>query len=134
MGVGPLSETIDWVHAAIASAAAVFGGLTGLIAGTWRMARIEPAIQLKLQRDLASLENDIRDEIIAVERRIIEKIGEAVHLFDETLKGFRQKINDVEMEMVRHYVAKLDFDDFRKEYREDMRDLKLSIGELRTKK
>lgn len=50
--------------------------------------------------------------------------------FGETLKGLRQKINDVELDTERRFVAKDDFNDFREEYREDMRDLKKKIDAM----
>ncbi len=52
---------------------------------------------------------------------------ELANQFDETLKALRQKINDVELSTAKYFVAKGEFDDFRYEFREDMRDLKSKI-------
>ena len=71
-----------------------------------------------------------RTAISESETKIEEKVDLARESFDETLKGLRQKINDVELNSERSFVAKGDFDDFRKEYREDMRDLKSSIAAI----
>jgi len=44
--------------------------------------------------------------------------------------AIRQKINDVEINAERSFVSKRDFDEWRSEYREDMRDLKQSIASI----
>ena len=53
--------------------------------------------------------------------------------FDQMVGNIRQRINEVELEAQRNFVAKPDFEDFRKEYREDMRDLKNSIAHISRK-
>lgn len=110
---------LDMIHLAVALASALVGAVGGLITGVWRVARIEQEIRQDLTEQIAEAirERDGRLKAIAEQ-------------FDETLKGLRQKINDVELSTERHFVAKMDFDDFRKEYRVDMRDLKQSIAEL----
>lgn len=127
-------ESFDWVHAVIASASSVIGAAAGLMAGTWRMARIEPVLRLEIQRDIASMENDMRDEIGAGERRIAARILESANLFDETLRALRQKINDVEMEMVRGYVSIPNFEVLRREHREDMQRILDRLDDLPRKK
>lgn len=107
------------INAAIAFASALVGAVGGLIAGVWRVARIEQEVRKDLTEQI--------DEAIRVHDDRLQAIAAQ---FDETLKGLRQKINDVELSTERHFVAKMDFDDFRKEYRVDMRDLKQSIAEL----
>lgn len=125
-----IGEGIDWLHATIASISSVIGGAAGLVAATWRLARIEPALRLDIKRDIAGIENELRDEINVGEKRISAKIEEAAQLFDETLKALRQKINDVELETARGFISKPHFDDFRREYREDMRRLMDKIDEI----
>jgi hypothetical protein len=101
----------EWLHAVVAGA--LVGAASGIFAGGWRLGRIEGRLKLNFQ------------EAIAVsEKRIEEKVDEARKSFDETLKGLRQKINDVELDSERRFLPKDDFNDFRDEYREDMRDLK----------
>lgn len=110
---------LEWAHVIFAASGAVVGAVGGLIAGVWRIARIE-----------AGLEMSIQTGISASEKRFEEKVDRAAEQFDETLRAMRQKINDVELDAVKNFVAKPDFDDFRREYREDMRDLKHSIANI----
>jgi hypothetical protein len=109
--------SLEWVHVIIGGLSAIGGAGAGLIAGVWRVARIEGRLKLSFQTSIRECE-----------QRFEDKVDQVTQSFDETLKGLRQKINDVELETERGFVAKGDFDDFRKEYREDMRDLKSSIA------
>lgn len=111
--------SFEWAHVIIGAVSAVFGATGGLIAGVWRVAHIEQDLRKDFSQELAEAVHELGLKI--------ENSGDQ---FDETLKGLRQKINDVELDSVRNYVAKPDFDDFRKEYREDMRDLKQSISTI----
>lgn len=110
---------LEWAHVIFAAAGAFVGGVSGLVTGVWRVARIEGRLKLSFQTSI----NDC-------EKRFEEKVDQATEQFDETLKGLRQKINSVELETARGFVPKGDFDDFRAEYREDMRDLKNSIAQI----
>lgn len=125
------SEGIEWLHGVVAGVAAILGAAGGFIGGVWRVARIEPSLKLKMQHDLGSMENDMREQITLAEHLIVGKIEEAASNFDETLKALRQKINDVELEMVRGYVSRPYFDEFRREYREDMRMIMTKLDERR---
>lgn len=109
----------EWIHLAIALISVLAGALGGLATGVWRVAQIDGRLRLYVQKS-----------IVECEKRFEEKVRRATEAFDETLKGLRQKINDVELETVKGFVAKGDFDDFRAEYREDMRDLKNSIAQI----
>lgn len=110
---------VEWAHALAAIIGALFGAAGSIFTGGFRLGKIESRLKLHFN-----------EAVSESEKRIEAKVGEAQHSFDETLKGLRQKINDVELETVRGFVAKGDFDDFRAEYREDMRDLKKSISEI----
>lgn len=127
-------EGFDWVHAVIASASSVIGAAAGLMAGTWRMARIEPVLRLEIQRDIAGMENDLRDEIAAGERRVADRILESAQLFDETLKALRQKINDVEIGVVRGFVSTPNYEALRREHREDMQRILDRLDDIPRKK
>lgn len=113
---------LEWMHLAMAAGGVVVGAISGLVAGVWRVAQIEHEVR-----------EDVRNDIAEAVRDMADRIKESADQFDETLKGLRQKINDVELGSLKLFVAKPDFDDFRKEYREDMRDLKQSIGEIKRK-
>ncbi len=108
---------LEWAHVIIGVVSAIGGGGAGLVVGVWKVAHIEQNIRLDYARDLADVVQDMKKEM-----------SEMSDPFDETLKALRQKINDVELDSERRFSAK--FDDFRKEYREDMRDLKQSISQI----
>ena len=109
----------EWINVVIGFLSLFLGIIGGLIAGVWRIARIEGRLKLYMQSTIASFEQKFAD-----------KLDSSVSVFDETLKGLRQKLNDVEMDSIRLYVQKSDFNEFRAEYREDMRDIKHSLDVL----
>jgi len=110
---------LEWAHLIIGIMGAIGGAAAGIFSGGWRLGKIEGRLALHIQ-----------ESISASEKRYEEKMGQATGDFGETLKGLRQKINDVELDTERRFVAKDDFNDFREEYREDMRDLKKSIADM----
>ena len=113
---------MEWAHAIAAILGVLFGAAGGIFAGGWRLGKIEGRLKLNFKEALAMSE-----------QRIEDKVDSARESFDETLKGLRQKINDVELDTEKRFVAKHDFNDFREEYREDMRDLKKSIADMAKK-
>jgi hypothetical protein len=115
----PQENGFDWLHIIFGSLGAILGGISGLLAGVWRMARFEP-----------ELRKEITQEIAEVVHELDEKIDAEIGHFDETLRGLREKINDVELHIERHFVGKEDFNSFREEWREDMRELKKNIATI----
>jgi hypothetical protein len=99
---------IDWMHAAIGGAGVVIGAITSIFTAGWRLGRIESRMKLNFQEAIAMSEKRIEDRVEA-----------ARGSFDETLKGLRQKINDVELNSERRFLPKEEFNDFREEYREN---------------
>src|SRR6266436_1905528 len=119
--------SVEWVHIALIVDGWMVGAAVGIISGTWKFAST-----------VARMDRDIRKEFSDREARLYEKIAGAIadreaklselsYQFDETLKALRQKINDVELSTSKYFVAKGEFDDFRSEFRVDMRDLKSKI-------
>lgn len=105
-------EVPEWIKAI----APLVSGLVGILVGIWHAGK-------KSGKEEAS--HDAR-----LNERIDTKVKEATGPFDETLRGLRQKINDVELDTERRFLQRGEFDDFRKEYREDIRDLKTSIASI----
>ena len=110
---------LEWAHVIIGGFSAAVGAAGGLVAGVWKVAHIEQDLRKDFSQDIAEAAHELSLQISKVTDQ-----------FDETLRGLRQKINDVELNTERSFVSKPDFDDFRKEYREDMRDLKSSIADI----
>jgi hypothetical protein len=115
----PEANGIDWTHILYIIVGAALGGISGLFAGIWRMARFEPELRREITQEIAEATNEF-------EHRIENETGH----FDETLRGLREKINDVELHIERKFVGKEDFNSFREEWRVDMRELKSSIGAI----
>ena len=124
--------SVEWVHIALIVAGWMVGAAVGIITGTWKFAAT-----------VAKIDRDIRKEFTERESRLYEKIAGAIadreaklsdlaFQFDETLKALRQKINDVELNTTKYFVSKGEVDDFRAEYREDMRDLKKGLNTIST--
>ena len=107
----------EWAHVIIGIIGLIAGGAGGIFAGGWRMGRIEGRIKLHFQSSLAESE-----------QKFLAKVEDETKAFEQTLLALRQKINDVELDTERRFLPRGDFDDFREEYREDMRDLKQSIA------
>lgn len=103
----------EWLHVVIALVFGLGGAVGGLIGGVWRVAHIEQAIR-----------TDFKKCIDETEKQIEGRLNALVDQFRETFTALREKINLVEMQQVRDFVDKDGFDEFRREYREDMRDLK----------
>lgn len=104
---------LPWIQPLSALFGAAVGAAGGIFAGGYRLGRIE-----------ARLEMQFRGAVDASEKSIEKNVRTSQTAFDETLKALRQKINDVELDAERRFLLKDDFNDFREEYREDMRDLK----------
>lgn len=122
--------SFDLWHAASALGGAVFGALSAVGAWVYRAGGMIPSLRKEFTESIIAAEKRVEMKIDEGEKRSEEKIDQMADNFRESFSGMRQKINDVELEAVRLFVAKPDFDDFRKEYREDMRDLKKNIAEM----
>lgn len=103
---------MEWVHAVAAIIAVLLSSAGTIFAcGRW----------------VGRSEERLKTEIAEARIEIEDKVDSATKAFDETLKGLRQKINDVELHAERRFLPRDDFNEFRDEYREDMRDLKAMI-------
>jgi uncharacterized protein YjbJ (UPF0337 family) len=109
----------EWAHLMIALSSAGVGALTGLVVGVWRVARIEGQIK-------DDFKNCIQETKAEIEGRVEALVGQ----FQDTFAALRQKINDVELQTERLFVSKSGFDEFRKEYREDMASLMRKIDHI----
>jgi hypothetical protein len=123
--------TFDWSHGLVGVISAFTAlGITAvrsLFRGILWGAQVKPNMKLDLQQhklehhqDMATLENDLRDAIAAVEKRLANMLDEQTKFFDDTFKAIRQRITDVETGGLREFARKPDFDLFRSESRDDM--------------
>lgn len=110
----------QWVQAI----SALLGAFIGLVGGIFSVGRHLGRMESRLKLDLVK-------SLGETEKRIEDNVQQSQNAFDETLKGLRQKINDVELGSEKRFLPKEEFGDFRQEYREDMRDLKELISRNR---
>lgn len=102
-------QDINWLgHAASGIIGAVVALISKAFFGGVRVGKMQGAIEVK---------------ITEAEQRIGTKIESETGAFDETLKGLRQKINDVELAAERRFLLKDDFDKFHQEYRDNTREI-----------
>jgi hypothetical protein len=121
--------TDNEIIGAIVSVTGVMLSVVGMAVKTTRaVSRAETEIRSDMDAQIDNLQRDVA----RLERSGNDRSDLIMREFGETVAAVRQKINDVELNSERAFVAKGDFDDFRKEYREDMRDLKSSIANLKT--
>jgi hypothetical protein len=110
---------LEWINLAIGLISAVFGGGAGLIAGVWRVSHIEQSIR-----------GEFHNLVETSKEELEEKVETLVGQFRETFQALRQKIGDVELNTERLFVSKDGFNDFRREYREDMQSLMQKIDHI----
>ena len=121
---------VEWVHIFLIIAGWIVGAAVGLVAGTWKLASTVAKIESNIRKDFSEREAKLYERIAGAIAEREARLGDLADQFDETLKGLRQKINDVELSTVKNFVARDEFDDFRSEYREDIRDIKKGIHEM----
>jgi uncharacterized protein YktB (UPF0637 family) len=112
----------EWIHVAIGIISAFIGAVGGLIAGVWRVAHIEQKMREDFKVSIDKLKDDNET-----------KVESLVGQFEESFKALRQKINDVELNTEKHFLSKDGFNDFRREYREDMNKLMEKIDAMNTR-
>lgn len=103
---------LDWLHVIIGLISGTAGAAGGLIGGVWRIAHIEQSIREDFQQAIARTEHEIE-----------AKVETLVGQFQEAFAGMRQKINDVELQTEREFVSKSGFEEFRREWRADLKNL-----------
>ena len=112
-------NSFDWAHAWSAFGGAIAGAVSTVGAMLFRAGAKEPTMRLDFQKIITAAEERVESKIDAAERRGEDKVETIVAQFHDTFASLRQKINDVELQTERGFVAKNDFDEFRTEYRED---------------
>src|SRR6266446_6256692 len=121
---------IEWIHIALIVAGWMVGAAVGIIGGTWKFASTVARIDRDIRREFSDREARLYEKIAGAIADREAKLDELAFQFDETLKALRQKINDVELNTTKYFAAKGEFDNFRVEYREDMKDLKKDVAEI----
>jgi hypothetical protein len=128
----------DWMKVAVQGGVSLLSAGAGLLLGVWRAGKKsgkeDAEKEAKLKADIAR-ETDAKIEGFKLEMRTavadaLDNNETFIKSVGDTFSALRQKINDVELESERRFLPKDDFNNFLKEYREDMRDLKDMIGKV----
>lgn len=111
--------SFDWAHAWSAFGGAIAGAIGAIGTTLYRAGGKEPNMRLDIGNKIMAAEQRLETKIDAAERRGEDKVEGIIGQFHDSFASLRQKINDVELQTERGFVAKPDFEDFRAEYRED---------------
>ena len=106
-------------HALSGLGGSLVGGLAAVGAFLFKAGGKEPEMRLDFQNSLSAAEKLVEDKIDAATKEGETKMDAFVTQFHESFSALRQKINDVELNTAKSFVPKADFEDFRREYRED---------------
>jgi len=120
----------QWIDAIISGISALGGAVAGLVAGTWRMARVEPRLELKMEARVALMETEMREKLLSHERASVVRTEGLTEQFRESFNGMRRQIDDQRLNTEKDFVRKEDLRDFREELREDIREIKDAIKEI----
>ena|SRR5689334_3537557 len=125
---------LQWAHALAAIFGAIIGAVSAIFTIGWRLGQAESKISKDVKRSVDEAQPKLEKKVDAINRSneqskkmLEDRVDRAAKDFEDTLKGMRQKINDVELGTEREFVRKTDFFDFREEYRQDMRDVKNAL-------
>lgn len=125
----------DWTKLAIETGVALVSGAAGVIGGIWRAGRAsvhrENAVKEDYRSKIGALEDDMRKALATHEATSAARVDGLVEQFKESFIGMRRQMDDDKLYTEREFMRKDDFRDFREEYREDMRDLKKSIADIK---
>ena len=119
----PQDSGTDWIHWLTG-----LGGLLGFAAVPLQWVFRAGGAVPKIKEDI---KEEIKSDLAAFENRIEDRMDSTAQAFDETLRGFREKINlvgekinQVELYTERHFITKTDFASFVAENRQNQRELK----------
>jgi hypothetical protein len=107
-------ELIHLIFAGVPIAATIIGGI-------WAIVKWFAAEREKQREELKAVEERVEESVSKSTHAIEDKVEAALQQMGETMRGVREKINTVELEAERRFMPKESFDDFRREYREDMK-------------
>lgn len=124
----------DWAKIAVDAGISFVSGATGLLIGVWRWGRNsaeqEQAVKDDYTMKIEALRDEMRASMNSYEKGASSRNDLLVAQFRESFEGIRRQIDKIQLDTEKDFMRKEDFKDFREEYREDMRNLKMSIAEI----
>ena len=128
---------LDWVKIAIEAASPLISGTIGVIVGAWRggrrSAQHDQRVKEDYERQIDELRDETRKSMGAYEKAATARNDLFAEQAKEAFAGIRRQIDELRLDTEKRFLPKNDFADWRKEYREDMRDLKESIADIASK-
>lgn len=129
-----MSADVDWPRIAFEATASLVSAVGGLLVGAWqygrRSAKREHAIKDDYQAQIEAVHMELSTAMHGIEQENAERLRMLVDQFQEAFAGLRRQIDDSRLHTETNFLRKDAFREFRDEYREDMRDLKIKIDEL----
>ena len=128
-----MAET-DWARLGLETNASLLSGVGGLIVGAWKWGRnsvrAEHAIKDDYNSKIRALREEVRTSMASQAQKSADENDLLVSQFKESFEGMRRQIDEHRFYTEKDFVKKEDFRDFREEYRDDMRDLKVAIASI----
>lgn len=123
----------DWPRLWFEAIGSALWGIVGVVVGIWRWGRNSALAEQAVRDDYMARIDEMKTTLLASEAAHDDRLTDLIDQFKEAFNGIRRQIDDSQLHLEQHFVRKDDFMEMRKEIREDMRDIKRSLSEMRQK-
>ena len=123
---------LDWPRLWLEAVGSVVSAIAGLFVGIWRWGRHSALRDMRIRDDYLARIEEMKAAIAADAHEQEIRLDELTEQVKENFTGMRRKIDDNRLLLEQQFVRKDDFREFREEYREDMRDVKRMISEIKS--
>jgi len=125
---------IDWPRLWLEAVGSALSAIVGVVVGIWRWGRNSALAEQQVRNDYIARIESMKVTLHAAEVAHDRRIDDLVDQFKETFVGIRRQFDDGRLYTEQNFVRKDDFREMREEIRDDMRDIKVSLNELRNRK
>ena len=108
--------------------------IVGLLVGIWRWGRNNALQEVNARNENIARIDEMKAAIIKSEKLQDARLDDLVTQFQESFVGLRRQLDNDRLHTEQNFVRKEDFREMLKEIREDMRDIKRSLAEMRSGK
>jgi hypothetical protein len=126
-----MSDSADWIKIGAQAAFSLISGAAGLLVGIWHAGKKSGKAEAKTEAGLSeALKKYVDDELRNMREQMdaaMDSRGLLVGQFQESFNGLRRQMDQSMLHTEQHFLRKDDFNAFREEYREDMREVKHMI-------
>lgn len=124
----------NWQHLGLQAGVPFLSAMGGWLLGIWRWGRAsakqEQAVKDDYDDKISALREEVRKSMAAQVQGAEDRQENLVNQFKEAFDGLRRQHDDHKLDVEKRFMLKDDFQNFREEYREDMRDLKASVAAI----